>query len=116
MGRQGGVAGRIARGEVRLCRFQPPDKTRPVVVLTRDVVIDHLASVTVVPITSTIRGVSSEVVLSEDDGLKGPCAVNLHNVVTIRQSELGRRVAQLSSARMQEICRALGFALGCDGV
>jgi mRNA interferase MazF len=108
------VAGKVSRGEIRLCRFSPPDKTRPVVVLTRDRAIEYLAAVTVAPITSTIRGVSSEVILSEEDGMKEPCAVNLHNVVTIRRSELGRRVAQLSSMRMDEICEALGFALGCD--
>jgi mRNA interferase MazF len=115
MGKQGSVAGRITRGDVRLCRFPLPDKARRVVVLTRDRAVEYLAAVTVAPITSAIRGVSSEVILSEEDGMKGPCAVNLHAVTTIRQSELGRRVAQLSSARMDEICEALRFALGCEG-
>lgn len=113
MGREGRMASRIVRGDVRLCRFFPPDKTRPVVVLTRDFAIEYLAAVTVVPVTSTIRGVPSEVVLHEDDGMKGPCAANLDNIVTIRRSGLGRRVAQLSPLRMDEICKALGFALGC---
>jgi mRNA interferase MazF len=99
-----------------MCRFAPPDKTRPVVVLTRDRSIEHLAAVTVAPITSTIRGVPSEVALSEEDGMKGPCAVNLYSVITIRRSELGRLVAQLGSRRMEEICEALRFSLGCDGV
>jgi mRNA interferase MazF len=108
------MAGRVARGEVRLCKFSPLDKTRPVVVLTRDRALEYLAAVTVAPITSVIRGVPSEVVLSEEDGMKGPCAANLHNVVTVRQSELGRRVTQLTSPRMGEICDALRFALGCD--
>ncbi len=58
------MAGRIARGDVRLYRFAPPDKERPVVVLTRDSAIPYLATVTVAPITSTIRGVPSEVVLN----------------------------------------------------
>lgn len=109
------MAGRVSRGDVRLCRVSPPDKTRPVVVLTRDGAIDYLAAVTVAPVTSAIRGVPSEVVLSEEDGMKTPCAVNLHNVITVRQSELGRRVSQLSPSRMEEICEALAFALGCDG-
>ena len=51
------MAGRIARGDVRMYHFAPPDKKRPVVVLTRDNVISYLSSVTVAPITSTIRGV-----------------------------------------------------------
>jgi len=70
--------------------------------------------VTVAPITSTIRGVPSEVVLNEDDGMKSAGAVNLHNAVTISQQQLGRRIAQLSSVRMSEICAALRFSLGCD--
>jgi mRNA interferase MazF len=108
------VAGRIARGDVRLYQFALPDKKRPVVVLTRDSSVPYLSTVTVAPITSTIRGVPSEVLLKEVDGMKTPCAVNLHNAVTVSQNRLGKRVAQLSSTRMLEICAALRFALGCD--
>ncbi|MEO8097973.1 MAG: type II toxin-antitoxin system PemK/MazF family toxin [Acidobacteriota bacterium] len=99
---------------MRLYRFPSPDKERPVVVLTRDVMISRLSRVTVAPITSTMRVNPSEVLLGVDDGMKGECAVNLHNTVTVTQSLLGRRVAQLSAARMNEICAALRFALGCD--
>ena len=105
------MAGRIARGDVRLYKFPPPDEKRPVVVLTRDSAIAYLSTVTVAPITSTIR-VPSEVVLNEEDGVKAPCAVNLHNAVTVSQNRLGRRVAKLSSLRMREICSAVFFALG----
>lgn len=108
------MASRIARGDVRLYQFAPPDKRRPVVVLTRDSAIIYLSTVTVAPITSAIRGVPSEVVLDEEDGMKASCAVNLHNAVTISQDRLGRRVAHLSSLRMDEICAALRFSLGCD--
>jgi mRNA interferase MazF len=108
------VAGRIARGDVRLYNFAPPDKKRPVVVLTRDSAIAYLSTVTVAPVTSAIRGVPSEVVLNEDDGMKASCAVNLHNAVTVSRDRLGKRVAQLSSLRMNEICAALRFSLGCD--
>ena len=108
------MAGKVARGDIRLYQFAPPDKKRPVVVLTRGSAIDYLSTVTVAPITSTIRGVPSEVILNEEDGMKGPCAVNLHNAVTISQNRLGRRIAQLSSLRMGEICAALRFSVGCD--
>jgi mRNA interferase MazF len=108
------VASRIARGDVRLYQFAPPDKSRPVVVLTRDSALAYLSTATVAPITSTIRGVPSEVVLNEEDGMKSVCAVNLHNAVTVSQRRLGKRVAQLSSFRLAEICAALGFSLGCD--
>ena len=108
------MAGSLSRGEVRLCRFAPPDKQRPVLVLTRESPIAHLATVTVAPTTSTIRGVPSEVILDIDDGMKSRCAVNLHNAVTVAQTRLGRRVGALSTQRMQQVCAALGFSLGCS--
>jgi mRNA interferase MazF len=108
------VAGRLERGEVRLVRFAPPDKQRPVLILTRASAIGYLSRVTVAPITSTIRGVPSEVALGPDDGMKAPCAVNLHNLVTVSQGALGRRLSQLPPRRMREVCRSLAFALGCD--
>jgi mRNA interferase MazF len=110
------VAGIIARGDIRLYRFAPPDKERPVVVLTRESATAYLSTVTVAPITSTIRGVPSEVVLDESDGMKKECAVNLHNMVTVSQQRLGRRVAQLSAARLRQICAAVRFSVGCDGL
>ena len=108
------MASRVARGDVRLYQFAPPDKKRPVVILSRDSAVPYLSTVTVAPITSTIRGVPSEVLLNEEDGMKTPCAVNLHNIVTISQRRLGKRVVQLSSLRMDQICAAVRFSLGCD--
>ena len=65
------------------------------------------------PITSTVRGVPSEVALGEADGMRQPCAVNAHNLVTVEKVKLGRRLTQLSSSRMQDVCRAVVVALGC---
>lgn len=106
---------RIERGEVRLFRFPAPDKERPVLILTRQSAIPYLSRVTVAPITSTIRGVPSEVALGTEDGLRQACAANLHNVMTVSQSAVGRRLCQLSDRRMREVCTALAFTLGCDG-
>ena len=108
------MAGGIERGEIRLYSFSAPDKARPVLVLTRASAIGYLSRVTVAPITSSIRGVPSEVVIGADDGMKQSCAVNLHNVVTVSKGDIGRRVAQLGDSRMREVCRALAFALGCS--
>lgn len=83
------MAGRIARGDVRLYQFASPDKKRPVVVLTRDSAVTYLSTVTVAPITTAIRGVPSEVQLDQQDGMKSACAVNLHNAVTVSQDRLG---------------------------
>ena len=108
------MAGGISRGDVRLYPFAPPDKNRPVVILTRDSAIRYLTTVTVAPITSTIRGVPSEVLLGVEDGMKAACVVNLHNAITVSQARLGRRVTRLDSSRMGQICAALRFSLGCD--
>ena len=94
------MAAGMNRGDVHLCRFAPPAKQRPVVVLTRQSSIGHLSTVTVAPITSTVRDVPSEVILDVDDRMKGRCAVNLHNAVTVSQERLGKRVTSLSAARM----------------
>jgi mRNA interferase MazF len=107
------LAERLSRGDVHLCRFAPADKQRPVLVLTRHSAIGHLSTVTVAPISSTVRDVPSEVILDVDDGMKGRCAINLYNAVTISQERLGRRVTGLSDQRMQEVCAAIRFALGC---
>ena len=114
VGGGGSVAGRVVHGEIRLLRFAPPDKVRPVVVLTRDSALPYLATVTVAPVTSNIRDVPSQVLLDEEDGMKTPCAVNLHNVVTVPKERLGKRIAQLRPSRLREICAALCFSLGCD--
>ena len=106
---------RIERGEIRLCRFPSPDKERPVLILTRNSAIPYLSRVTVAPITSTIRGVPSEVPLGTEDGMRQACVANFHNVMTVNQEAVSRRLAQLSSRRMREVCAALAFALGCDG-
>ena len=113
MGTDSGVAGRVARGEIRLHWFSAPDKQRPVLVLTRESAISYLSAITVAPVASTIGGVPSEVVLTEEDGMKRRCAVNLHSVVTVSKERLGRPVAELSAQRLTEVCSALGFALAC---
>jgi mRNA interferase MazF len=103
---------RLKRGEVRWYRFARPDKRRPVVILTRDSILEYLGETTIAPITRTVRGIPSEVPLGPDDGLKEPCAVNLDHVQTVDRGRLGGLIATLSSQRMVEIREALLFALG----
>jgi mRNA-degrading endonuclease toxin of MazEF toxin-antitoxin module len=54
----------LIRGEIRWYTVRLPDKRRPVLVLTRDEVIDHLNEIIVAPVTRTIRGLRTEVLLS----------------------------------------------------
>ena len=104
----------VTRGEVWMYRFREPDKRRPVVVLTRSRVIPLLHSVMVAPVTSTIRGVASEVALHEDDGMNAPCVVNLHNIVTVSQAGIGRRLTKLSEEKMRLVREAISYSLGCE--
>lgn len=107
------MAGKVARGDIRFFRFPEPDKQRPVVVLTRDSIIGHLSRITVAPVTSTIRGIASEVVLGPDDGMKDACAINLHNIVTVPKAGLGRLIVSLDERRLDQVCAAIAFSLGC---
>ena len=66
------MAGGIARGEIRLVRFPTPDKARPALELTRASAIPYLSRIIVAPITSSIRGVPSEVAVGPEDGMKQP--------------------------------------------
>ncbi len=97
---------------MRWYRFARPDKNRPVVILTRDSVLEYLGEATVAPITRTVRGIPSEVVLGPEDGLPEPCAVNLDHVQTVARGRLGNLVTTLTGRRMGQIREALLFALG----
>jgi len=91
----------------------PGDKIRPIVVMTRASVVRHLHSVVAAPVTSTVRGIPSEVVLTIEDGLLHPSVANFDNVQLISRARLLRRVGALSDARMVKACRALRFAVAC---
>lgn len=81
----------MLRGEIRWYRFAGPDKTRLILILTRDSILDLLGEVTIAPITSTIRDIPSEVPLTEEDGMPQSCAVNLDHVQTVPKANSTRR-------------------------
>ena len=108
------MADGVKRGEIWFYAFSRPDKSRPVLVLTRPEVIGLLHTVMVAPITSTVRGAPSEVVLGIEAGLKRDSAVNLDHVQTVEKARLSRRVGRLSAGQMAAVCRALAVATGCD--
>ena len=107
------MAERVNRGEIWLYTFKPPNKRRPVLVLTRQEVIPLLSTVMVAPISSTIRGAPSEVIVGAEQGLKRDCVVNLDHVQTVDQSRLRSFLGSLSGQKMSEVCRALAIATGC---
>jgi mRNA interferase MazF len=102
----------MKRGEVRWYRFSKPDKNRPVVILTRDSALEFLGETTVAPITSTIRDIPSEVLLTKEDGMPKDCAVNLDHIQTVSKNKIGPLITTLSPRKMAELWPALLFALG----
>ena len=107
------MARRVGRGDIWWYRFKAPDKRRPVLVLTRPEVIGLLHTVMVAPITSTIHGAPSEVLVGTDEGLKHSSAVNLDHVQTVERARLVGYIGSLPDAKMRSICRALAIATGC---
>jgi mRNA interferase MazF len=104
----------VNRGDVCWYTFEAPDKKRPVLILTRDSAIAVLHSVTVAPITCTIRNIPTEVVLTKDDGLPNTCAANFDNLQTVPKSNIGGRISRLTARKMKEAGAAALFALGFD--
>jgi mRNA interferase MazF len=101
----------MKRGEVRWYKFKHPDKKRPVVVLTRNSILEYLGEVTVTPVTSTIRDIPSEVLLSRRDGMHTDCAVNCDHIQTVSKSNIGSLITTLSKEKLGEIRTAISFAL-----
>ena len=101
----------MQNGEVRWYKFKAPDKKRPVLILTRDSILDYLGEVTVAPVTSTIRNIPSEVFLSQDEGMKKDCVVNLDHIQTVSKKKIGTRLISLSTNKMKSVSEAIRFAL-----
>jgi mRNA interferase MazF len=104
----------MRRGEVRWYTFKAPDKRRPVLILTRNSAIGYLNALTVAPITTTIRDIPSEVLLTQDDGLLTASAANMDHLQTVPKDRLGSLITYLSPERLDEVNQAIAFALGLD--
>jgi mRNA interferase MazF len=101
----------VRRGEVRWYKFRNPDKKRPVVILTRDSILEYLGEVTIAPVTSTVREIPSEVFLSTQDGLRNDCVINCDHIQTVSKSGIGSLITTLSEEKLDEIRGAVCFAL-----
>lgn len=99
---------------MRWYKFSAPDKQRPVVVLTRNSILDYLGEVTVAPITSHIRDIPSEVVLAESDGMPHCCAINCDHIQTVSKSKLGSLIATCTAEKMSEVRQAIIFAIALN--
>jgi mRNA interferase MazF len=90
------------------------DKTRPVLVLTRAAVRPYLNTVTIAPITTIIRGLSTEVPVGPENGLDHDSVVSCDNVVTIARTALGRHIGYLQPAQEPALARAVAAAYDLD--
>ncbi|NIS08570.1 MAG: type II toxin-antitoxin system PemK/MazF family toxin [Candidatus Dadabacteria bacterium] len=100
----------MKKGEIRWYKFKPPDKKRPVLILTRNSIIDHLHEVTIAPITSTIRDIPTEILLTKADGLKNDCAINFDHIQTVSKNKIGSVITNLSDTKQEQIKNAVMFA------
>jgi mRNA interferase MazF len=90
------------------------DKVRPVLVLTRELVRPHLSRVTVAPITTTARGLSTEVNVGPANGLDGDSVVSCDNIVTVPVSALGAQIGVLFPAQESALSSAILAAFDLD--
>jgi mRNA interferase MazF len=99
------------RGDICWCELE---KSRPVVILTREALIPHLNNLTVAPLTTRVRGVASQVILETFDGVLERCAISLDNIQTVPKDSLGNLITTLTRTRVRQIQRAAIFALELD--
>lgn len=99
------------RGEVWLAKL---DKVRPVIVLTRDPMGRHLNSVIVAPVTSTVRGLATEVAVDQQDGVRLPSVANLDNVQLVARTSFLKPVGIARRRTLDAICAALAIAVDCE--
>jgi len=101
----------MKHGDIRWYKFVRPDKRRPVLILTRDSVLEYLNEVTIAPITGTVRNIPSEVFLTKADGMLRDCAVNCDHLQTVPKGKIGPLITSLLPAKMVDVGQAIRFAL-----
>jgi mRNA interferase MazF len=104
----------MRRGEVWWAEQPGPIGKRPVVLLSRDEAYQVRNAVTVAQITTAMRNIPVEVLLDKKDGLPQQCVANLDTITTIRKAILTKRICSLSSERMEQIDKAIKFALAIE--
>ena len=107
----------MKQGDIYWYTFRAPDKRRPVLILTRNSAIPLLTGITVAPVTTVIRSIPSEVLLTAaEDGVSEDCVVNTDNIQTIQKANIGAFIAHLSPEKMREVEEAVAFSLGFDAL
>ena len=101
----------MKRGDIRWYKFRAPDKKRPILILSRDSILEYLGEVTVAPITTTVRDIPSEVFLSRDHGMPRDCAINFDHIQTVSKGKIGSLITTLSPEKLEQVRQAILFAL-----
>ena len=101
----------MKHGEIRWYKFVHPDKKRPVLILTRNSILEYLGEITIAPITSTVRDIPSEIFLSKEDGMPRDCAVNCDHLQTVPKRKIGSLITTLTNTKIVDVGKAIRFAL-----
>jgi mRNA interferase MazF len=101
----------MRRAEVWWAELPPPVGARPVVILTRNSILDSIGSVVVAIVTSSQRGLPTEVSIGVREGLHRKSVINVDNILTVSRHRLSRQMGSLSAKRVEELNRALAFSL-----
>lgn len=104
----------IEHGDIRWHRFRDPDKLRPVVVLGLDKLLPSLSQVPVIPISTKIRGLPWEIMLTPEEGMPETCVLKPEWIRSVERVSLGSRITSFPAARWHEVRRSLLFVLGLD--
>ncbi len=99
----------MRQGDIFTYKFKEPNKSRPVLILTRTDLISQLNVVTIAEITTTLRDNDSEVWLDESDGMREGCAINLTIIQTVAKNKIDSYITHLSAERMREVREAIEF-------
>lgn len=104
----------MKRGDVVWHKFQKPNKARPVLIITRDAAISELNALTVIPITSVIRDLPSEVFLSAEDGMPQDCVANVDWIQNVPKHLLFGHITHLTEEHLEQVLPAIRFAFGFE--
>jgi mRNA interferase MazF len=104
----------MRRAEIWWAELPPPVGPRPVVVLTRNAVVDSIGAIVVALVTRTARGLPTEISVGRPEGLPRPSVVNLDNLLTVPRQRLTRVMGQLSVGKVAELDRTMKIALGLE--
>lgn len=106
----------MIQGDICWYKFKPPNKERPVLILTRTDLIPHLNTVTVAEITTSVRNNDAEVWLDFSDGMSEYCAVNFVNIQTVPKEKIGKLISHLVPERWREIRDAIDFIFNFERI